>query len=269
MNKLTFIFITLFHLSSCNEKVAEKVSEEPPSKAKQLIIEMTEACGGKDSFLAKKDVQYVYTYSKPWLNQKDVSLEKYLFDQERSVGVYTTYTKGIFDDPSKGHVTQIFHGKKTIVKVGDSILTEGPFVDRAHFLRKTNYYWFAMMFKLLDDGTNYEYKGSKEVNGVNYELVEINYGENVGEVNDTYLLYINPETKLVDQFLFTVMAFDRVEPLLMKVKYAEVEGLQLPTHREYARADWEGNVLDTNWTQEICTEVRFGNGFSATDFSID
>ena len=131
-------------------------------------------------------------------------------------------------------------------------LTDDPNLNKLNgFMRKTNFYWFTMMFKLLDPGINYKRLPSREVNGIVYNVVETSFGESVGDAQDTYVLYLNPTTHLVDQFLFTVMDFNMSNPLLMVAKYAEINGVKLPTDRSYVSSDWEGNVRSEKWTAEI------------------
>jgi hypothetical protein len=89
----------------------------------------------------------------------------------------------------------------------------------------------------------------------------------VGTVQDTYLLYLNRGTHLVDQFLFTVMDFGIKEPLLMKVTYKEVNGLKLPAYRTSIASNWQGQVKETNWTEEIMEDIKFNNGFARSLFN--
>ena len=150
---------------------------------------------------------------------------------------------------------------KRIVRVGQ--------LKRADFLRKTNYYWFAMMFKLLDPGLRYTRLPARRVDGVDYELVKVTFDAGVGDAQDTYLLYINKRTHLVDRFLFTVMDFGRKKPLLMKVRYTEVNGLKLPTHRQYTPSDWQGRVPKrAKWTTEISRDITFNNQFGREQFAL-
>jgi hypothetical protein len=97
-------------------------------------------------------------------------------------------------------------------------------------------------------------------------LVGIGFDPGVGDVQDTYVLYLNPKTHLVDQFLFTVMDFGIKEPFLMKVKYEEIAGLKLPTKRKAAAADWDGILKDENWVAEISENIKFNNGFTREMF---
>jgi hypothetical protein len=145
------------------------------------------------------------------------------------------------------------------------------------FVRKTNYYWFTMMFKLLDEGLLYEYLGSKQIEGKNYNLVKVTFESGVGDVQDTYILYINAESTyilyinaesyLVDRFLFTVMDFGMAEPHMMLVEYDEVSGVKIPSKRRYVASDWDGKPKNDNWIAVNWTDIKFSNGFDKSMFS--
>jgi len=243
---------------------AQEIAKET-NKGKKLVLEMIEAIGGKDGLYKAKDVEYTYSYVDP-AGVKDVSIERYVFNGEHSWAKFTTHDK--FVSPGvDAEVIQGFDGSTSWATIGGELSEDEQVLGMADFLRKTNYYWFAMMFKLADPGLNYEYKGTRSVDNINYEIVEVTFGENIGDAQDTYVLYINPETKLVDQFLFTVMGFGRKDPLLMKVKHEEVDGLKLTTYRKYAPANWEGEVLEEQWTEEISENVKFNNGFETSAFA--
>ena len=102
----------------------------------------------------------------------------------------------------------------------------------------------------------------RKVGEVAYKIVEMTFGEGVGETSDRYVLYINPETKMIDQFLFTVLGFGFEEPFLMKMKYEEKDGLMLSTYRTYAPANWQGDVVKQEWNEEISKNIKFNNGFT-------
>ncbi len=122
------------------------------------------------------------------------------------------------------------------------------------------------MQKLLDPGLNYSYEGTQNVNGINYDLVKITFEKGVGDVSDAYLLYINPQTNLVDQFLFTVQDFGITDPFIMKFEYEEIEGVKLPVKRKYTKSNWKGEVLEEPWNDEIMSDIKFHNGFKKSNF---
>ncbi|MEM6820509.1 MAG: hypothetical protein AAF558_01025 [Verrucomicrobiota bacterium] len=228
---------------------------ESPQDPKALIKSSIEAMGGKSGFYAKEGVEYVYTYRAPD-GKADVSVEKYQFASENS---WASYSKRELMFPEiEGELVQIYDGSSTRVTLDGKPLDKEAVIQRSDFIRKTNFYWFAMMFKLLDPGLIYSYEGTQDVNGVAYDKVKITFEDGVGDVKDIYLVHIHPETKLIDRFLFTVMDFGLENPLLMTVEYKEVGGIQLPAIRRYAKAkSWEGEPADDQWTDEIMTEIQF------------
>lgn len=231
---------------------------------KQLIEKMVAASGGQHALHAKKDVSYRYTYIDPKGNA-DISIEQYVFDGELSRAEYLQTNRTMPGD--KGKLVQGYDGKNTWATIDGNASTDEQILRTADFLRKTNYYWFAMMFKLQDPGLTYQYKGSKTIEGIPYDLVEISFEQGIGDVQDIYLVYINPYTNLIDQFLFTVMDFNVKDPLLMRVQYNMVDGVLLPTARRYVRANWDGEPQNQDWTMEIMTDIQFNNGLKATAFS--
>jgi len=228
--------------------------------AKELISKVVEANGGVKALRKLKDVSFDYTFKVSANNIVDVSRERYIFNGEVS---YAEYTKRqVYALPQFiGKHTQFFNGTKTISKINGTIITEQQPAYIGHALRKTNYYWFAMMFKLLDPGVNHKQLTDRKVNGVTYKTVEMTFGENIGESDDKYILYINPETYRIDQFLYTAKGFGVTEPSLMKLKYEKFGEVYLTTYRKYAPADWNGNVVKETWTEQFTANVKFNNGF--------
>ncbi|MGH1365061.1 MAG: DUF6503 family protein [Calditrichia bacterium] len=234
---------------------------------KQLVEKMTEAVGGKQTFYDLGDVEYTYTYHDLVADKKDVGVERYLFDGELSWVDFSVREK--FAHPEiEGKIMQGYDGENYWTTINSVPSKDEKILGFSRFLRKTNYYWFSMFFKLLDDGINYEKLDDQAVNGTSYHRVKITFGDNVGDASDIYVLYIHPETYLVDQFLFTVQAFKITDPLLMEVKYSEIDGVKLPTWRRYAPANWEGQIVKEEWAEEISENIKFGNGFTKADFQV-
>jgi hypothetical protein len=238
---------------------AARLAAEPPD-ARALVAKVVDEAGGADALKKKVDVEYTYLYRRGETGALDVSVERYRFDGEKSWARYDVH-EGVHPG-SEGPVIQGYDGQTTWLTVAGVEHSDAESLARADFLRKTNFYWFAMTFKLLDPGIRYTYAGRKKVGQATYELVKITFGKGVGDVSDTYLLYINPKTWRIDQFLFTVLDFGKTDPFLMRVEYERVEGVLLPTKRRYTASDWLGQVAqDARWTEEISVGIRFDNGF--------
>ena len=235
---------------------------EAQKDARELVRGVVEAVGTREGLHARRDVEYTYTYRRAD-GTETVSVERYVFDGELSWGRYLETPRR---PEGVSEVIQGYDGSETWVTWDGEPVEDPEVIRRADFTRKTNYYWFAMMFKLTDPGTRHEYEGTRTVDGVEYDVVRMTFGEDVGDVQDTYLLYINPRTRLVDQFLYTVMDYGRSEPSLKKVTYREVDGLMLPVRRVATESNWDGEVLGEGWSEQIMEEIEFDNGFEREIF---
>ena len=234
--------------------------------AKALVARVVAEAGGADALRKKSDVEYTYLYRRAGTGAIDLSVERYVFDGEKSWARYEIH-EGVGPAVS-GPIVQGYDGESSWQTVAGTRDQERQSLAMADFLRKTNFYWFAMTFKLLDPGIRYSYEGQREVDGKPYELVKVSFDAGVGDVADTYLLYVNPRSWRVDQFLFTVLDFGKTDPFLMEVEYERVEGVLLPVRRRYTTSDWSGRVSeDAEWTDEVSVGIRFANGFGSALFA--
>ena len=230
---------------------------------KKLIEQMTEATGSYEDLKSLKDVEYKYTVKNKVTGKSDISVERYIFDGELSWGKYLQRGDSTFPD-LKGEIVQGYDGKESWMTLNGELVTDDTANKYADFTRKTNFYWFAMMQKLLDPGIIYIYKGKEKVEGIEYDLVQISYEPGIGDVSDTYTLYINPETNLVDRFYFTVMDFGITDPILMEVEYKQFDGVKLPVKREFSA---EVPQVGTMNIEELMTDLNFNNGFDKTMYA--
>ena len=189
-----------------------------------------------------------------------------MFEGELSIGEYDIHEISVFPDKG-GRVIQGFNGEESWVTLDGKLVDEAEARKMSDIMRKKNLYWFSMMPKLLDSGVKYNYAGMRNVDNKGYNIVEITFDDHVGDTSDKFVLYINSKTHLVDQLLFTMKVFDREEPMLMKLEYEEVSGVKLPVKRRYTKSNWNGEILDDNWTEEIMTDIKFNNGLDKSDFN--
>ena len=268
---LVIIFSTL--LTACGNKEAktketsksvEVQAPEFQNKGHELVYKMTQETGSYQDLLNLNDIVFNYTYRTP--DQKeDVSIESYIFNGELSHGSYLKHERTL---PNlKGKMQQGYNGKDFWLKMDGQEITDSNAIESVTFTRKTNFYWFAMMQKLLDPGIKYEYLGQNNIAGKLYDIVKITFHTADDVASDTYQLYINPETHLVDQFLFTVVSKNVTDPILMRVKYENVEGILLTTYRKYTKSDWEANVLKDAWVEEITKDIKFNQNLDRTLFN--
>jgi len=253
--------LTIFFILTGILQAENKGNKDP----KELIEIMTEVTGNYEKLKSLQDVVYTYTVTDTSNGKSDISIEKYIFDGELSWAVYSKRENYVFPQV-EGEVVHGYNGSDAWATINGKLVEDPEILKFTDFFRKTNFFWFAMMQKLLDPGINYSYEGKRNVNGIDYDIVIISYEQGVGDVSDKYLLYINPKTHLVDQFLFTVLDFNITEPYLMKVEYEEVYGVQLPARRKATTSNWNGDILGDVWLEEIMTEIKFNNGLNKSIF---
>tara|TARA_A100000171_G_scaffold53119_1_gene77144 strand:+ start:337 stop:1173 length:837 start_codon:yes stop_codon:yes gene_type:complete len=276
MNSKILISILLsLSLGACNDKPKTKsevseiaVQKDVPqtfqNKGHELVYTMVEKVGNYDTLSSKKDVVYTYTYTTPD-GISDISTEKYIFDGELSYGEYKKHERTLSE--LEGTIEQGYDGSEFWLKHEGDLVNDTVSLKRVAFNRPTNFYWFAMFQKLLDPGLTYEYLGEKKVDKKEYDVVKITFTSTNKKPTDIYQLYINRETGLVDQFLFTVVDFGVLEtPYLMQVAYENIDGVLLPTKRKYKKSTWDAAVSDEPWIHVTWTDITFNNDLHKEDF---
>jgi len=271
---LTSILLSL-SLVACNDKPKTKsevseiaVQKDVPqtfqNKGHELVYTMVEKVGNSDTLSSKKDVVYTYTYTTPD-GTSDISTEKYIFDGELSYGEYKKHERTLSE--LEGTIEQGYDGSEFWLKHEGDLVNDTVSFKRVAFNRPTNFYWFAMFQKLLDPGLTYEYLGEKKVDKKEYDVVKITFTSTNKKPTDIYQLYINRETGLVDQFLFTVVDFGVLEtPYLMQVAYENIDGVLLPTKRKYKKSTWDAAVSDEPWIHVTWTDITFNKDLHKEDF---
>jgi len=262
------LLLTLFSLISCQNDSGNtaQAPTEFKNKGHELVYKSTQKAGNFEKLSALKDVIYTYTYTTSD-NKQDITTEKYIFDGEMSYAMYKKHERTLPD--LEGAVEQGFDGTTFWLKNNGKYIDDEAAMKRVAFNRKTNFYWFAMLQKLLDPGLNYKHIKEQTVKGKTYDVVDVSF--NSDKPTDIYRVYINQKTDLIDQFIFTVADFNIMdEPFLMEVQYEETDGILIPTKRRYTKADWDGNVVDQDkWTSVQWTDIQFNNGLAEELFKVE
>ena len=263
-NSLTRIIITgVFSVMLLSQVSAQNID----AKSQMLYDALEKVNGGYKKLAKKKDVQFDYFYDDK-AKGMDISKERHIFDGEHSWAEYTKHPVNVLPDMKGVAVQSLVDDKPAITLKGKKMMDEQA-LGGTVFLRKVNLYWFAMMYKLQDPGTISKYQGQKDFNGKTYDVVSLKYdSKSTGkEANDEYILYFNPETKLVDMFYFSLPAFGVNAPVLrMDLDYEKVDGILLSNvRRAYAPNDkGEYNQIGEYTTKN----VKFKNKFSKEDFML-
>lgn len=243
------------------EEVAPVYNAEDPNS---ILKAVAYAQGGWDNLYDKKDVQYTYSY-KQGDGTEDISTERYIFDTEASYGVYSKHEVNAMPG-AEGKVAQYYDGKTAIALLDDKTVEDPAATGGANFLRRANHFWFVMPYKLSDQGNIFKSLEQEEYNGITYDKVHVSYDPEVTgkEQNDTYILYINPETKLIDRFFFSLPAMGvNVPAIAANYSYENIDGQLVSTKRTYFMPDDKGAYGETPSIEQTLTSVKFNNGFNA------
>ncbi len=272
------LIITGLLLTACNQTTATKTETVAPTatveekvtemtfvnKGHELVYELCKKTGDYQALKEKKDVVYTYTYQTPD-GKTDISTEKYLFDGELSYGAYKKHQRTL---PNlEGLIEQGYDGENYWLKHNGEVLENDAYLKRVAFNRPTNFYWFAMMPKLLDPSVVYDYKGEKTIEDKTFDVVKVSFESADNKPTDIYQLYINKATGMIDQFLFTVADFGVMDtPNLMQLQYETIDGIQIPTKRQYKKSNWDAEVTDQPWIYVTWSDINFNNQLTKEDF---
>jgi hypothetical protein len=256
----TNLFLLL--LAFCFHLNAQMIADE---KSKELLNALVTLNGGYEKLATKKDVEFKYVYDN-YDKGKDVSLERHIFDGEHSWGSYEIHQRNVLPNQEGTVIQSLMDGKPTLTLGGKQVTDEKALAGTV-FLRKVNFYWFTMMYKHQDPGTNYKYLGTEELNGIKYDKVSLTYNANVTkkEKNDEYILYFNPETHLIDLFYFSLPDWGIDKPILrMTLEYEIVDGMYISTVRKSFVPNNKGDYQLNG--EYIFSNIKFNNGFKKEDF---
>ena len=255
---LVALFLTTFNVGDA----------QTDSKSKALLNNLTSVIGDYSKLSSKKDVQFHYVYDN-FDSGKDVSEEKIIFDGEHSWASYSHHDRnvlagkgGVAQQSLVGGVPQLTHNGKMITDKKD--------IGATVFLREVNVFWFSMIYKLQDNGTNHKYMGTEDVDGIKYEKVSLTYDNAVTgkPADDEYVLYFNPKTHMIDLFYFSLPARGINDPIIkMTMEYQKVDGIYIPTvRRSYAPNPATGEYgLNGEYT---FSKIKFGNNYKPEDFKL-
>ncbi len=236
-------------------------------KSLDLLNSLVKVNGGYAHLASKKDVQFNYLYDN-FKAGKDVSLERHIFDGEHSWASYDHHDRNVLPKQKGKAIQSLVNGKPALTLEGKPIIDEKA-LGGTVFLRKVNFFWFTMMYKLQDPGTNYKYLGTEKVNDILYDKVSLKYDAGVTkkEKNDEYILYFNPNTHLVDLFYFSLPDWGINDPILkMTLEYEKVDNVYISTIRKSYAPNKKGEYTMNG--QYIFSNIKFNNGFKSEDFKL-
>ena len=237
-------------------------------KSAALLDALDAKTGGYQTLAAKKDVQFHYVYDN-FDKGIDVSTERHIFNGEHSWATYKQHDLNVMPG-AKGTAVQSYVDSKPALTLDGKAITDEKALGGTEFLRKVNFYWFTMMYKLKDPGTNYKYLGTEKVGDILYDKVSLQYDADITkkEKNDEYILFFNPNTHLVDQFYFSLPDWGIEKPILkMTLSYENIDGILVPTVRKGFMPSEKGDYIPIG--VYTFSDIRFNNGFKKADFLLN
>jgi hypothetical protein len=204
----SMILRVLPFLTFCVIAAAPLVAQVPDAKAQQLATDLWKASGGE--------------------NWSKVSRVRFTFIVE---GDGKQLAKAEHDwDVNAGTDHVKWKDKDATVNLRNPPQDE---LGKAAYARWVNdAYWLMAPLKILDPGVHIAYEGSKEMDGAPCETLRVSF-EHVGLTpGDQYVLYINPQTKLLRSWDY----IPKPETVMHGTweKYQTFGGLQLATEHNFA-----------------------------------
>jgi len=252
--------VTLLLMATAN-------AQNTDAKSLELLNALIAVNGGYEQLAAKKDVQFHYVYDN-FEKGKDVSTERHIFDGEHSWASYEQHDLNVLPGTDGAAIQSLVDGTPALTLDGEAI-TDPKAIGGTVFLRKVNFYWFTMMYKLKDPGTNYKHLGTEKVGAITYDKVSLIYNADVTkkEKNDEYILFFNPETHLIDQFYFSLPDWGIDKPILrMTLAYERIDGMLITTVRKGFMPSENGEYVPIG--VYTFSDIKFNNGFKKEDFKL-
>ena len=243
-------------------------AQNTDTKSAELLDALEAVNGGYKTLAAKKDVQFHYVYDN-FDKGKDVSTERHIFHGEHSWASYERHDLNVMPG-IKGTAMQSYVDSKPALTLDGRAITDPEAIGGTIFLRKVNFYWFTMMYKLKDPGTNYKYLGTEKIGDITYDKVSLIYDANITKKkkNDEYILYFNPHTHLVDQFYFSLPDWGIEKPILkMTLTYEKVDGILVSTIRKGFMPNEKGDYVPIG--VYTFSDIKFSNGYKKEDFKLN
>ena len=206
-SKLLFLscFTFLVACSSADEKSAENTQAYP-----EYFMEVLQAHGGLEQW-------------------KQMGSLQYRLQKEEGTETHTIDLKNRKDLIKAANYTLGYNGEKVWVSP-DKAAFPGK---SPQFYHNLYFYFLSIPFVLADPGVAYEQLENMELQGQQYEVIEVSFGAGVGDSpEDKFRLLINPDTEQLEWLLYTVTFFDGQPSdkfnALKYEDYQEHQGLLFP-----------------------------------------
>ncbi len=281
LKRVIFPVLTAFiglYLSSCKDQTTNHVQQVPEAKkytlkyaqcdeqSKTVILDFQRTIGDWSTLLEKKDMQQTYISSEPGKGS-DVSVERYVFDGGLSYAKYSQ--RDMLFSEREGELIQLYKDQTPSMSFGGKPEQDPEILKWATFLREANYFWATFHYRLDEPAIIYNYLGEEEVDGKQYQKVEMSYNPKITnkEFNDSFELFFNKKTHLLDFFHQNLPSFQVNERNIKTIfEYTVVDDIYvIKTSKRHIMSE-SGEL--THVATLTAKDVSFNNGFKKADFDL-
>jgi len=230
------------------------------SEGGQLLLRSIDAHGGLDAWYGAPTSSYTWDYSNVGSN---IRFKTRLVADNYSRRIYHDLLElGTPENPMPASGRFAWDGEDAWISP-DSLQGINP-----RFWATTGYYFESIPFILADPGLHYTVLPDDTLNGMPHDMVRVSYENGVGDSpGDTYTLFLNKETAMVDGIRYTVTfgggppaAGEPLRETLFYYKnYTTVDGLTVATRfRGFNVVD---GVLSGFKNEAWAGDISFSNPF--------
>jgi len=227
----------------------------------QRVLQAIEAHGGLAAWYRAPTSSYTWEYANTKI---DLRFKSFLVVNNRSRRAYhDLLTTGTYDDAQPVDARFAWTGERAWM-APDSIEEPNP-----RFWALSGFYFQQIPFVLADPGVNYEALPDDTLDGEPHDMVEITFGEDVGDApDDVYTLYLDKNSGQVDAIRYAVTYGRDVEnqadlrqTFFDYQDYVTVHGLTVPTRfKGYTYSDEQG-VGDTLYNEAFADSISYRRSF--------
>jgi hypothetical protein len=191
---------------------AARAADESGDKGQQLATDLWKASGG-ENWVKVKEVHFTFVVEQDG---------KALFSAQHVWNVAASTDEVKWKD-KEGKDHQVAANLMAPASDGDAKTAYARWVNDS--------YWFLAPLKIRDKGVKVEAGGPKDINGVSCETLKLSF-EQVGMTpTDQYVLYLDPQTKLVRAWDYIPKTGDGMQATWEK--YQTFGGLNLATEHNF------------------------------------
>ena len=206
----------------------KQISQADYIKGRSLVSQMQEAYGGMDRWMSFKTARYAQTAD--WYDDKlgiagwDTLPQR--FQMTSTLGTDNAEFT-LLNGENTGQIWGVVDGKSYHRKRSGA----NEFIENKKYQHKLIYknYWFQFPFR-MSEAPIIAYAGERTIKGKVYDLVYATWGsEKPNKQYDQYILYLDPQTKMIEWLNFTVREkLNYFQATAQFADFADINGIISP-----------------------------------------